>query len=232
MDGWIKLHRIITDWKWYDDSNTFRLFVHCLLKANSTDNEWHGLIIKRGDFFTSVSHLSEELRLTHKQIRISLDKLKGTSEVTTKGANKGTMITICKYDDYQLCLKTKGRTKGRTKGQNKGNNKEEEEINTNVFIYSNFYDGQIELSENNKDYIRFVKYLFGENKEGIKLEGVLSIKKQLSFEKFEILKEMARVHNKKILTIISGIENDEKYYKNKRILSTTIENWITDKFIK
>ena len=34
-DGFIKLHRKIVDWEWYDDINrNFRFIYHLLLKAN------------------------------------------------------------------------------------------------------------------------------------------------------------------------------------------------------
>lgn len=37
MKGWLKLHRQITEWEWYDDANTFRLLIHLLIMANSKD---------------------------------------------------------------------------------------------------------------------------------------------------------------------------------------------------
>ena len=88
MTGYIKLHRQITEWEWYDDSNTFRLFIHCLLKANHTDKEWRGIEIKKGSFITGYDSLASELRLTKKQIRHSLNKLKKTGEVAHKTTNK------------------------------------------------------------------------------------------------------------------------------------------------
>jgi len=99
--GWIKLHRGLLDWEWYDDSNTFRLFIHCLLRANHADKIWRGKEIKRGSFFTSLESLSTETGLTSRQIRTSLDKLISTSEVASSGQARGRMITVVKYDSYQ-----------------------------------------------------------------------------------------------------------------------------------
>jgi hypothetical protein len=134
MEGWIKLHRKITEWDWYDDANTFRLFIHLLLLANSKDANWRGINIKRGELITSVAHLSEDLKLTSKQIRLSLEKLKKTSEIDTQRANNATMITIYKYDSYQAYDKVEGQTKGQPKdkpraneGQTEGNKQEGEE---------------------------------------------------------------------------------------------------------
>lgn len=127
-----------------------------------------------------------------------------------------------------------GRPKKEKKPLGKANGKAKNNLpeNENKCIYSSFYDEQIKLSNDNSDYIKFVKYLFGENKEGYKFEGVLSIVNQLTFEQFEISKEKARLNGTKVLTFLSKIENDKKYWKGKVNLNTTLENWITGRFVK
>ena len=102
MEGWIKIHRKILNWEWYDDINTKVLFLHLLLTANHQDKKWRGLTILRGQKLTSISHLADEIGLTPKQIRISLDKLKKTNEITIKTTNKYSLITIEKYSNYQI----------------------------------------------------------------------------------------------------------------------------------
>lgn len=32
--NYIIIHRRIMDWEWYRNGNTFRVFMHCLLRAN------------------------------------------------------------------------------------------------------------------------------------------------------------------------------------------------------
>lgn len=108
-DGWVCLHRKILEWEWYNDANTFRLFVHCLLRANHSDNRWRGHLIKRGQFISSISILSGELGLTIKQIRGSLDKLKRTGEVASESNSQFTVFTVKKYDDYQSEGKPEGK---------------------------------------------------------------------------------------------------------------------------
>lgn len=120
-NGWIKLHRKILDWEWYDDTSVVRLFVHFLLIANNTDKKWRGIDIKKGQLVTSVAALSEQLGLSTKQIRIAIDKLKRTNEIAIKTTNKFTLVTICKYESYQLSEECKGQTKGQAKGQTEGN---------------------------------------------------------------------------------------------------------------
>jgi len=108
-NGWISLHRGILDWEWYDDANTMRLFIHCLLKANHEPKTWRNIEIDKGQFYTSLDSLSSELGLSVKQIRTSLTKLNKTGEVASSKHARGRMITVVKYDSYQ----DKGRLKGK-----------------------------------------------------------------------------------------------------------------------
>ena len=101
MSGWIKLHRKMLDWEWYDDINVMRLFTHCLLRANHKEKKWRGIDIKRGQFYTSLETLSSETGLTAMQLRTCFDKLKTTGEITSSGMARGRMITVSAYDDYQ-----------------------------------------------------------------------------------------------------------------------------------
>lgn len=100
MSGWVKLHRNILEWEWYDDPNTMRVFIHCLIKANYKDKNWRGIEIKRGQFISSLDSLSNELKLSVQQIRTSLKKLKSTNEITSKGGNQHTVFTVVSYDLY------------------------------------------------------------------------------------------------------------------------------------
>ena len=99
--GFIKLHRSILDWEWYDDPNTMRLFLHCLLKANHKDNNWRGILIKRGTFLTSLEKLSEQTKLSVSQIRTSLKKLKQTNEIASLSHARHRVITVVAYETYQ-----------------------------------------------------------------------------------------------------------------------------------
>ena len=101
MNGFVKIYRSFLDWEWWDDKNTFRLFMTILLLANWKDKKWHGKVIPRGSFWTSLESLSKKSGLTLKQTRTSLNKLIATGEVASKGANDGRLITVVNYDVYQ-----------------------------------------------------------------------------------------------------------------------------------
>lgn len=100
-NGWIKLHRCLTDWEWYDDPNTFRVFMHILLTANHEAKQWHGHTIEAGQKITSVGHLAEETGLSVRNVRTALDHLKATGELTIKPTNKFSLITVENWGKYQ-----------------------------------------------------------------------------------------------------------------------------------
>ena len=103
--GFIKLYRSLLDWEWYDDINTFRLFIHCLLRANWEDTKWRNIEVKKGSFITSLNTLSEETGLSIQNIRTSLSKLLITNELTSKSYNKYRIVTLNNYDTYQQANK-------------------------------------------------------------------------------------------------------------------------------
>lgn len=101
MNGYIKIHRSLLDWEWWDDINTFRLFMTILLMANWKSKKWHGKRIRRGQLWTSIESLSEKSGLTFQQTRTALDKLISTGEITSRATNEGRLITVVNYGVYQ-----------------------------------------------------------------------------------------------------------------------------------
>lgn len=101
-NGFIKLHRSITQWEWYKDQNVKDVFLHLLLMANHEDTKWQGIVIKRGQRITSLNHIATEVgSLSVQQVRTALNKLKSTHEITSETTNEYTIITITSYDTYQ-----------------------------------------------------------------------------------------------------------------------------------
>lgn len=99
--NFIKVNRSILNWEWYDDLNTFKLFLHLLLTVNWKDGKWRGEVIQRGQRVVSLDKLSEETKLTKMQIRNSIKKLILTQEITQSKMLKTSMFTIVNYDKYQ-----------------------------------------------------------------------------------------------------------------------------------
>lgn len=129
MEGWIKLHRQITEWEWYTDNNTFKVFIHLLIKANHDDRQWQGMIIKKGELVTSVRKLSDELGISVQSIRTSLNRLKSTHEVTQFPHTQFTHLSVNNYSEYQDTNTVAN--KQLTHSQHTANNKQELKNNKN-----------------------------------------------------------------------------------------------------
>jgi hypothetical protein len=101
MNGWVKLHRIIMDWEWYNDPNMVHLFLHLILSANHKPVKWQGETIEIGQLVTGLNALSEKTGISVQSLRTCLNRLKSTGEITSRSTNKFTIITVCKYECYQ-----------------------------------------------------------------------------------------------------------------------------------
>jgi hypothetical protein len=132
MEGWIKMHRKMMSWEWYTDSETVHLLLHCILRANHEPKRWQGHEIKRGQFISGRKKLSIETGISEKGIRTRLERLQNGGELAIKTASKFSIITVCKYEEYQEAENRKGQhnghrpaSKGPAKGQQRATNKNE-----------------------------------------------------------------------------------------------------------
>ena len=102
MDNtFIKLSRKIQSWRWYQDANTMRVFIHILLNANVYDHDFENITVKRGQWVTSQKRIAEQLNLSLKNVRTALEHLKTTGEVAIKTTSKYSIITVFNYNQYQ-----------------------------------------------------------------------------------------------------------------------------------
>lgn len=104
-EGWIKLHRKFLNWEWYTDTNTKVVFIHLLFLANLEDRRYRGMEIKRGECIIGRNKLAYELNLSEREVRTAINHLISTNEITIKTTNKFTIVTICKFDNYQRVKK-------------------------------------------------------------------------------------------------------------------------------
>lgn len=99
--GYIKLHRKLLSWKWFQSPNTVVVWLALLMLAEWDD----GCNIRAGQVEVSQQELSEITGLSRQQIRTAISHLVSTKEVTkesTKKATKGTMLlTIENWRLYQ-----------------------------------------------------------------------------------------------------------------------------------
>lgn len=102
MARWIKIYDGLLEWEWHKRPEMISLFVHLLLMANTKDGRYEGHEIKKGQLATSLASLSETTGLTTQTLRTCLKHLQQTGEILIKSTSRFSIISICKYDDYQV----------------------------------------------------------------------------------------------------------------------------------
>lgn len=101
LTGYIKLHRSLLEWRWWDDIPTFRVFVYLLLTARFTQSSWKNETLLPGQVVIGRKELAQKTGLSEQQTRTALKHLKTTGEITIKATNKYSVVTIEKWDAYQ-----------------------------------------------------------------------------------------------------------------------------------
>ena len=160
--GFILLYRQITDWEWYQNPNTFRVFLHCLLMANFTDGRFEGKEVKRGQFITTLPMLAKQTSLSIQNVRTALDHLVSTGELTDNATRHYRIITVVKYDEYQLGNRQptdNQQTTNRTFSEKSTDNQQTKTVvtvgiaeNTEELLTDNQQTDQQQYNNNNNNY--------------------------------------------------------------------------------
>lgn len=195
---------INTDWEWYENTNVFRLFYHCLLHTNLEDKRYCGKEIKAGQFVSSITRISAETGLTESQVRTALKKLKDTGYISTKSTNKYTIYTVIGYQEYIDC----GQVAETTTEENKvvENGTKMEQTVEKVKETCEKSKENCEKS-NKKTFIDFFERLWKQypNKRG---------KGQVSDAKKKVLYQIGEEHIQRALQrYLDGLERDASWRK-------------------
>ena len=237
--SFIKVHRKMLKWEWYNDINTKVLFIHLLLIANWEDKKWQGLLIERGSVVTSIKNLSQQTKLSIQKVRTSLDKLKSTNEITIKTTNKYTVISINNYDLYQQ--------------NNKQNNKQvtnKQQTNNKQITTTKEYKENKEIKEykeiiNNSDVVvnklfTFVEENFGRPLAPLELEEIntwkdndltrYAIKQAILNGKYNI-KYISRIllaYERENIKTVQQDQEREREYETMRKKNTTYQSKVIE----
>jgi len=139
-----------------------------------------------------------------------------------------------KYERIKLRNKDNGAKGGRPKkkpkkpiglsGLSEEPKKPDTDNDTDIYkyIYGEFYNSEIKKSENDSNYLQFVKILFGENNLKTKLECVLKMKHQLTYDQFKNLWYLKNQYKFSIMDVLEEMENWGNPKKNTTVYRTFI----------
>jgi hypothetical protein len=157
MSGWIKLHRILKDWRWYDDHNATRLLVHLLISVNYEEKKWQGMTIKPGSMVISWETLSIGCGLTIRQCRTAMDKLVSSKQVTRYVTNRFQLVSLVKWEELQS-----------TEVSVTGNKADRCQTDDNQMTATKEYKESKELKKTIPSFLEFLNYAL-EKSENYKL---------------------------------------------------------------
>lgn len=226
-EGWIKISRsLLSHWIWRSD-HRLKWWLDILLNVNHADSKAliRGRLVecKRGQSVMSLETWAKRWNVSKKTVKDFFELLQSDSMLVYENIKITTRITVCKYDTYQ------GEVNGQeTKGKRSVNGQETDTLpkqeyiknDKKKYIYSNFYDSEITISENNVDYIKVVDVLFGKNNLSVKLSSVLSMELQLSFSQFQKLLYLKNKYKFSITEILEEMENWKDLKKRKSVYKT------------
>lgn len=105
MSGYIKLHRKCLDSAVFGDSDLWRFWCWCLLRASYKSRQvfMNGVVvdIEPGQFIMGRKSASEELRLSQQSIRTMLKNLEKLGNLTSQSTNRFTVVTLINWEVYQ-----------------------------------------------------------------------------------------------------------------------------------
>ena len=119
-DGFILLSRTLLDSDVFASQKLLKIWIWCLLKANFKDRHVPLKIgkgetivnVKRGSFLFGRFKAEEELFIDGSTVYKSMQKLQKMGMIKINSNNQYSLITICKYDEYQQTDNYKVTTKG------------------------------------------------------------------------------------------------------------------------
>lgn len=150
--GYIKLHRKLQEcWIWDSDEPFDRrsAWIDILMSANHSDNKmlFDGslILIKRGQFITSIRKLSTKWKWSSTKVTAFLDTLEKDQMIKRESDTKKTLISVINYGLYQDNTSEKKTPKKQTEDTEvtqKNTNKNEEECTKNdkETIYANCFE--------------------------------------------------------------------------------------------
>ena len=150
--GYIKLHRKLQEcWIWDSDEPFDRrsAWIDILISANHSDNKMlfdgNLILIKRGQFITSIRKLSTKWKWSSTKVTAFLDTLEKDQMIKRESDTKKTLISVINYGLYQDNTSEKKTPKKQTEDTEvtqKNTNKNEEECTKNdkETIYANCFE--------------------------------------------------------------------------------------------
>lgn len=148
--SYIKLFRKLLNSPIFENEKALKIWIWCLLKATHKEREQlvgqQIVNLEKGEFVFGRKQASEELKMTESTIYKYIKLLEKLQMIRIKSNNKFSVVSIEKWEDYQI-EELKSNNKVATKEQQSNTNKNVK----NIYLYLfNKYKEEIEREKENK----------------------------------------------------------------------------------
>jgi DNA-binding Lrp family transcriptional regulator len=107
--GYIKIHRKILDNGVFENGELLKVFVWCILRANTEPATVYGINLKIGQFVTGRNSAAQELKIPPTTVYDRIKKLEQLKYIKLESNTKNTIITVVNYKQYQTAKVAKKR---------------------------------------------------------------------------------------------------------------------------
>ena len=148
--SYIKLFRKLLNSPIFENEKALKIWIWCLLKATHREREQlvgqQIVKLKKGEFVFGRKQASEELKMTESTIYKYIKLLENLQMISIKSNNKFSVVSIEKWEDYQI-EELKSNNKVTTEEQQSNTNKNVK----NIYLYLfNKYKAKIEKGKANE----------------------------------------------------------------------------------
>lgn len=101
-NGFIKLHRCIREWDYYDNPVYLKIWLEILLSASHKKTTYKGEKLQPGEFTTSRTAFAERIKVPTSHLRSALKVLTKNQQITCETNRQRTKITVLNWENYQI----------------------------------------------------------------------------------------------------------------------------------
>ena len=165
--GWIRLHRKMRQWQYYQCPSIRLVFEELLFCANSSDVWFHGERIGRGETVVGVRTISDYTGYSVRIVVDALKKLVESGEIKREKCWRGIKTTIINYEKYQTNSVLESETLSETERETlseteqeyiKNNKKQKKDIDANASSSGAAAPDPDLSSQESVDFVGLVKF--------------------------------------------------------------------------
>jgi hypothetical protein len=101
IDGWVKTHRALLEHPIIKDPHLARLWLWCLLSANTKASQYRGESLAAGEFVTGRISASQQLSVSPSKWYRDMQKLEEMGCIKLKANSNWTTVSVCNWRTYQ-----------------------------------------------------------------------------------------------------------------------------------